>query len=145
MLTIDALVDALTLERVSDDRYRAGNVESGHGVIFGGQLLAQSVVAGRLTEPGKDVKTVHTIFARGGSPDAPLEIVVDRMHSGRAMASCTVTMSQGERLSRRSQVLLSADEPDFIRHYDDAPPVLGTRRQYRHERGVACVAGSRRP
>jgi acyl-CoA thioesterase len=125
VLTIDALVDALTLERVSDDRYRAGNVESGHGLIFGGQLLAQSVVAGRLTEPGKDVKTVHTIFARGGSPDAPLEIVVDRMHSGRAMASCTVTMSQGERMCARSQVLLSADEPDFIRHCDDAPPVLG--------------------
>ncbi len=43
------------------------------------------------------------------------------MHAGRAMASCTVTISQGDRLCARSLVLLSADEPDFIRHADAAP------------------------
>lgn len=121
MLTIDEFVRALALEPAGDDRYRAVNVDTGHGVIFGGQLLAQSVMAGLAGEPGKSVKTVHTIFARGGAPDAPVEIAVDRMHSGRAMASCSVTISQGERLCARSQVLLSADEPDFIRHADAAP------------------------
>src|SRR3954468_6967157 len=125
MLTIDAFVEALTLESIGDDRYRAGNVDAGHGVLYGGQLLAQSVIAGLMSEPDKAVKTVHTIFARSGSPEAPVEIVVDRMHSGRAMASCTVTISQGERLCARSQVLLSADEPDFIRHADGAPPTAG--------------------
>ena len=129
MLTIDAFVDALTLEPVGDDRFRAGNVNTGHGVIFGGQLLAQSVVAARTAEPDKLVKTVHTAFARAGSPDAPVEITVDRMHSGRAMASCTVTIAQGDRLCARSQVLLSADETDFIRHADTAPstPRAGRR------------------
>ena len=121
MLTIDAFVEALTLESIGDDRYRAGNVDAGHGVLYGGQLLAQSVIAGLMSEPDKAVKTVHTIFARSGSPDAPVEIVVDRMHSGRAMASCTVTISQGERLCARSQVLLSADEPNFIHHADAMP------------------------
>ena len=58
----------------------------------------------------------------GGSPDAPVEIAVDRMHAGRAFASSTVTISQGERLCTRSLVLLTADEPDFIRHADPAPP-----------------------
>ncbi len=108
MLTIESLVASLTLEPAGDGRYRAGNVDAGHGVIFGGQLLAQSVIAGLLDEPDKRVKTVHTIFARSGSPDAPVEIVVDKMHSGRAMASCTVTISQGDRLCARSLVLLSA-------------------------------------
>jgi len=121
VLTIDSFVEALTLEPAGEDQYRAGNVDAGHGVLYGGQLLAQSVVAGLVSEPGKAVKTVHTIFARSGSPDVPVEIGVDRMHSGRAMASCTVTISQGERLCARSLVLLSADEPDFIRHADAAP------------------------
>jgi acyl-CoA thioesterase len=125
MLTIDALVGALTLEPVGHDRYRGANVDTAAGVIFGGQLLAQSVVAGLATEPGKAVKTVHTVFARSGSADAPLDISVDRMHSGRAMASCSVTISQGDRLCARSQVLLSVDEPDFIRHADLAPQTLG--------------------
>ena len=50
-----------------------------------------------------------------------MEITVDPMHAGRAMASCSVTISQGDRLCARSLVLLSADEPDFIRHADAAP------------------------
>jgi acyl-CoA thioesterase II len=40
------------------------------------------------------------------------------MHSGRSVASSTVTISQGDRLCTRSLVLLSADEPDVIRHAD---------------------------
>jgi acyl-CoA thioesterase len=123
--TIENLLGALALQPDGEDRYRAPNVDAGHGVLFGGQLLAQSVMAGLAGEPDKSVKTVHTVFARSGSPDAPVEIVVDRMHSGRAMASCTVTISQGERLCARSQVLLSADEPDLIRHADSAPAVPG--------------------
>jgi acyl-CoA thioesterase II len=130
VLAIDGLVGALDLEPAGADRYRAGNADAGHGVIFGGQLLAQSVVAGLAGHDGKRVKTVHTVFARGGRPDAPVEIAVDRMHSGRAFASSTVTISQGDRLCARSLVLLSADEPDFIRHADAAPaapsPEAGT-------------------
>src|SRR4051794_5874477 len=121
MYTIEGLLGALQLEPDGGDRYRAANVDAGHGVLFGGQLLAQSVMAGLAGEPDKTVKTVHTVFARSGSPDAPVEIVVERMHSGRAMASCTVTISQGARLCARSQVLLSADEPDLIRHADPSP------------------------
>jgi acyl-CoA thioesterase len=121
VLSIDGLVGALSLERVGPDRYRAGNTAAGHGVIFGGQLLAQTIVAGLAGHDGRSVKTVHTIFARSGRPDAPVEIAVDRMHAGRAFASSTVTISQGERLCARSLVLLSADEPDFVRHADPAP------------------------
>jgi acyl-CoA thioesterase-2 len=122
VVTIDDLVRALTLEPTGPDRYRAPNAESGHGVVFGGQLLAQSVIAALAGHEGKAVKTIHTVFSRAGSPDAPVEITVDRMHSGRAFASSTVTISQGDRLCTRSLVLLSADEPDFIRHADPAPP-----------------------
>lgn len=125
MLTIDDLLGALRLEQVGDDRYTAANADAGHGVIFGGQLLAQSIVAGLAGHGDKRVKTVHTVFARGGRPDAPVEIDVDRMHAGRAFASSTVTVRQGDRLCTRSLVLLTADEPDFIRHADPAPAVPG--------------------
>lgn len=125
MPTIDDLVGALALEPAGPDRYRAGNADAGHGVIFGGQLLAQSVVAGLAGQDGKRVKTVHTVFARSGRPDAPVEIAVDRMHAGRAFASSTVTITQGERLCTRSLVLLTADEPDFIRHADPLPATPG--------------------
>ena len=125
MLTLDSLLGALTLEPMGPDRYRARNADTGHAVVFGGQLLGQSIIAGLAGNEGKRVKTIHTVFARGGSPDAPLEISVDRMQAGRAFASSTVTIHQGDRLCTRSLVLLSADEPDFIAHADPAPAVSG--------------------
>jgi acyl-CoA thioesterase-2 len=121
------LVGMLALEPTGPDRYRAENLRSAHGVVFGGQLLAQTIAAGRTGHDGKAVKTVHTVFARSGLPDVPLEITVDRMHDGRAFASSTVTISQGDRLCTRSLVLLSAEEPDFIRHADDAPALVAPR------------------
>jgi len=118
MPTIDAFLEALTLEPAGEDRYRAINLPSAHGVVFGGQLLAQSIVAGLAGQEGKAVKTIHTVFARGASHDAPLEIAVDRMHAGRSVASSTVTISQGEQICTRSLILLSAVEGDVIRHAD---------------------------
>ncbi len=115
---------ALDLEPAGEGRFRAANVAAGvGGVVFGGQLLAQTIVAAATVDPAKELKTVHTIFARGASPDRPLEIDVEAMHVGRALASAAVTVRQGERLCTRSLCLLSAVEPDLIRHAEGAPPV----------------------
>lgn len=121
MVATAAVLGALELEPVGPNRYRGGHAEVGHGVVFGGQLLGQSLVAAAAGHEGKLPKTVHTLFARGASPDAPLDIAVDPVHSGRAFASSTVTISQGDRVCTRSLVLLTADEPDFIRHADASP------------------------
>jgi acyl-CoA thioesterase-2 len=116
------LLEVLDLEPVGEGRFRGQNFSDGPGgVVFGGQLLAQAIVAGASIDPSKEVKTVHTIFARGGDPSKPLDIEVEAMHTGRALASATVTIRQGERLCTRSLVLLSAVEPDLIRHAVDAP------------------------
>jgi acyl-CoA thioesterase-2 len=125
VVAIESLLRSFTLEPTGPDAYRAETTDGGYGVVFGGQLLGQSIVAGLTGQDGKAVKTVHTLFARGASPEAPVAIKVDRMHAGRAFASSTVTISQGDRLCTRSLVLLSADEPDFIRHADPPPPVPG--------------------
>ncbi len=131
MFTVQDIADSLVLEPLGPDRYRATNVAVGHNVVFGGQLLAQSMAAAATDHADKTVKTLHTTFARAASPDGPVEITVDRMHVGRALASSTVTISQGDRLCTRSIVLLTAEEPDLIRHADqpsapsspeDAPP-----------------------
>jgi acyl-CoA thioesterase-2 len=117
-LTIDALVDAFTLEPAGQAGYRAGSLAAFPGTVFGGQLLGQSIVAARAGHEGMAVKTVHTVFARGARPDTPLDITVDPMHAGRTFASDTVTISQGDRLCARSIVLLHAGEDDLIRHAD---------------------------
>jgi len=123
---LDELLAVLELEPAGEGRFRAQNFSAGPGgVVFGGQLLAQTIVAGATVDPTKDVRSVHTIFARGGSLDHPLDIEVEPMHVGRAMGSATVTVRQGDRLCTRSLVLLSAAEPDLIRHEAAAPEVAG--------------------
>ncbi len=129
MTDVSDLVKVLDLEPVGADgagHFRAQNFVSGAGgVVFGGQLLAQSIVAASTVDPTKEVKSIHTVFARGGAPDVPLEIDVEAMHVGRALASATVTTRQGDRLCTRSLVLLSAVEPDLIRH-GSTPPDVGS-------------------
>jgi acyl-CoA thioesterase II len=118
MFTIDEFLTALALESVGTDTYRGVNLQTAHGVVFGGQLLAQAVIAGSIGQEDKHVKTIHTVFSRGAALDLPLDIDVDRMHAGRSMASSMVTIRQGDRLCTRSLVLLSGDEADVIRHAD---------------------------
>jgi acyl-CoA thioesterase II len=123
---LSELLGVLDLEQVGEGRFRAQNFADGPGgVVFGGQLLAQSIVAAATVDPSKEVKSIHTVFARGGAMDQPLDIEVDAMHTGRALASATVTVRQGERLCTRSLVLLSAVEPDLIRHGVETPQVAG--------------------
>jgi acyl-CoA thioesterase II len=119
------LLEVLDLEMTAPGRFRAQNFAEGAGnVVFGGQLLAQSVVAASTVDQEKVLKSVHTVFARGADRDQPLDIEVEAMHVGRALASATVTIRQGERLCTRSLALLSAEEPDLIRH-GSAPPDTG--------------------
>jgi acyl-CoA thioesterase-2 len=119
MPTIDEMLDVLRLEPLGDDRYRGVSLASENNVVFGGQLLAQSIAAGLTGQDGKAVKTIHTVFARPATPDTPLDVTVERMHGGRSVASSTVTISQGDQICTRSLVLLSAAEDDVIRHADE--------------------------
>lgn len=123
MLELDDLLASLALEPAGEGRFTATNAASATNTVFGGQLLGQSIVAASHGQDDKRVKTIHTVFARAARPDAGLEIVVEPIHTGRSFASTTVTISQGDRLCVRSQVLLSADEPDVIRHEEPAPDV----------------------
>ena len=124
MPELDELLAVLDLDPTGDRSWTGASMDFGAGaVVFGGQLLAQTIVAAATVDPAKSVKSVHTVFARGASTDRPLEFAVDVMQQGRSFASATVTISQGERLCTRSLVLLHAPDPDLIRHQDAAPEV----------------------
>ena len=118
------LLAAFDLEATGPGTFTGSSIVFGGGsVVFGGQLLGQSMLAGATADPTKEIKSIHTIFARGASTDVPLEFDVDVMQSGRSFASAAVTARQGERLCTRSLVLLHAPDPDLIEHQPDAPAV----------------------
>ena len=122
--------DLLELEELRPGRYRAPSPESspeGRDVVFGGQILAQMIMASDRAGGGaKDVKSINAIFARAGTyTGEPIELEVESMQSGRTWASDTVTAWQGPRLLSRALVLMSIDDPDLIRHELAMPAVPG--------------------
>jgi acyl-CoA thioesterase len=117
----------LRLDPVGEGRYRVRNEgdPATRDVVFGGQLLGQTIMAASASCPGKRVRTLHTIFARAARVSAETQLAVERIHDGRSFASVNVTACQGDRLCARSLVLLDAPDPDLIRHAAPAPRVDG--------------------
>jgi acyl-CoA thioesterase II len=108
----------LLLDRVSESTFRveADGERAAKGyVLFGGQILAQMIMAGS-ADSDKVVQSLQVVFARAGSYEQPIEYVVEAMHHGRSFASTTVTCRQGDRLLARGLLLLSSPDHDLIRH-----------------------------
>ena len=116
------LPEILRSEQLDERRFRFGCIDAeGRDVVFGGQLLAQMIMASAGLAPGKEVQTIHAVFARAGTITQPIDIEVASIHSGRSFASDTVTVWQGDRLCARAQVLLHAPDPDLIRSEPPMP------------------------
>lgn len=126
-MTIDtsALPPMLQLEEVGEHLFEGKPEHEGsdvvRNVVFGGQILAQMIVAAHLDRNAdrrddKEVKSIHAVFARPGDYSEPIRYEVERMHDGRTLGSDTVTFSQGGRIMSRALILWSKDEPDLIRH-----------------------------
>jgi acyl-CoA thioesterase len=124
---VDELAEAFALEPAGEGRWRARSLaEVGEGnVVFGGQLAAQMLIAGASADPAKTVKSLQVIFGRAAIRTEMMELEVEAMHGGRSFASATVSAFQGGRLCSRALVLLSAEEPDVIRHAAPMPAVDG--------------------
>jgi acyl-CoA thioesterase len=121
-----SLLQTLDLERIDEHRYSAVSVAGQYrAVVFGGQLLGQMMIAAAHSVPDKRVRSIQAVFARPGRLDAPLDIVVDPLADGRALASATVSVSQGERALCRALVLLDAGDADVVRHQRTPAPVAG--------------------
>lgn len=121
MNEITDLIRTLDLVRVSDNKYRAEGRGTAGGVVFGGQLMAQAISAAKHIDPGKVVKSVQTVFARGALSDQGVDIDIEVMSNGRSFSSGVVTFGQNGRICARSTVLMNTAEPDLIRHEEEMP------------------------
>ncbi len=118
---------AFELTATGENRFVAGNIgdPSLRDVVYGGQLLAQMILASDRVGADKDVASIHTIFARSARVSTPVEIDVDVIHDGRTMGSHAVTVHQGDRVCAQGLILRRLDASDLIRHQPEMPDVAG--------------------
>ena len=95
--SLDAVLRALALEPLGDDRFRAVSEPGRIDRLFGGQTLAQALVAASDTVDGKDPHSLHAYFVQAGVPGEPVELAVDRVRDGRSMATRQISVLQGSR------------------------------------------------
>ncbi|MFF0546445.1 acyl-CoA thioesterase [Nocardia thailandica] len=115
------LLDALDLDEAGPGRFRARNVTSTLPTTLGSQTLAQAVIAAERTVPHMAVQSLHGVFPRGGYAERGVEVDVEVVQSGRALATAQVSFRQDGREHARVLAMLSVEEPDFLDHHA-APP-----------------------
>jgi acyl-CoA thioesterase-2 len=121
MTALDDLVGLLDLEPLEVNLFRGASLDSRHFRIFGGEVLAQALVAaGRTVEPERVVHSMHAYFLRPGDPRVPVVYEVDRIREGRSFTTRRVVAIQhGEAIFNLATSFHVAEEgPE---HHDGVP------------------------
>lgn len=82
METPEVLTETLALERIEVNLFRGVSPEDGPGRIFGGQVIAQSLLAAYETVEDRVCHSLHCYFIRPGDPRIPILFEVDRSRDG---------------------------------------------------------------
>lgn len=70
------------------DTFTGTNLPMPHGRVYGGQVLAQALLAASATlEPDRLPHSVHGYFLRPGDVSRPITFAVERLHDGRSFAT----------------------------------------------------------
>lgn len=90
------LIHALELEVVDDaaDTFEGPSQWMPHGRVFGGQVLAQSLIAAQKTIDDRPVHSMHGYFLRAGDINLPIRFSVDRLRDGRSFSTRRVQAFQ---------------------------------------------------
>jgi len=108
---LHALLEALDLARRDDDCYEGTSVERARPRMFGGELLAQTLVAAARTAPGRACHSLHVRFLGPGNPASPIEYRVRRVRDGRRFAQRQVSAWQGGREVLLATASFTAEAP----------------------------------
>lgn len=122
----EQFLDILRLAGTENPDVFAGRHPAKVGVhTFGGQILAQAIVAAGATLPetgaALPLHAAHTHFVELGTVTEDLTYRVARLRDGRTAANRQVTVEQGGRILAVMTLAYQADAPAPLEHADTAP------------------------
>lgn len=95
---VDAVLRALDLSPDADqaDTFEGVSLPQPQGRVFGGQVLAQALLAaGRTVPEGRLPHSMHGYFLRPGDDAAPIGFAVERLRDGRSFSARRTHALQG--------------------------------------------------
>ena len=128
-VSFDNLRSCLALEQVAPDAYVADNLALDYHRVFGGQILAQTLLAATsAATEGKEVKSLTQLFPREGHAGAPMRYAVTKHQEGRTFASTGVVATQPDDAGRdktMSVATVSLHTPEEGSLRQDGAPEVG--------------------
>ncbi len=110
--------------RTSEDIFTGPSQWMPLGRVFGGQVLAQSLVAAQRTIDGdRFVHSMHGYFLRPGDAEKPITFSVDRIHDGRSFSTRRTQAYQGG-VPILSMIASFQDDDEGLDHQEPAPTGL---------------------
>jgi acyl-CoA thioesterase II len=121
--TLEELLALVDLEPLEHNIYRGQNRDIGTGRVFGGQVLAQALVAARRTvdEP-REAHSLHGYFILPGDLNAPIVYFVERLRDGGSFTTRRVTAIQHGRAIFNLSASFQGEE-EGLSHQLRAPQV----------------------
>jgi acyl-CoA thioesterase-2 len=122
--SIEELLKLMRLEPLEVNLFRGASRDIGTPRVFGGQVLAQAVLAAGATVEGRLIHSLHAYFLRAGDPEAPIVYNVDRSRDGRSFTARRVVAIQHGRPIFTLAASFQLEQQGF-EHQFDMPGVPG--------------------
>lgn len=121
---VSELLDLMTLEPLEVNLFRGDSRDIGTPRVFGGQVLAQALLAASQTVEDRMVHSLHAYFLRAGDPDAPIVYNVDRSRDGRSFTARRVVAIQHGRQIFTLAASFQVPQPGVEHQFEmpDVPP-----------------------
>ena len=114
----------LDLEPIEVNLFRGRSPQEDRQRVFGGQVLAQALVAAGRTVEDRAAHSFHSYFLRPGDPSVPILYEVDRIRDGKSFTTRRVVAIQKGRAILSMSASFHVNEQGF-EHQSTMPDVKG--------------------
>jgi len=101
------------------------NLDIGYHRIFGGQILAQMIVAAAAASPEKSVKSISVLFPREGDTSKRMDYGVTKLQDGRTFGTTSIVATQDDKVISAATVSMHSAEESAL-HRSDPMPAVGS-------------------
>lgn len=117
------LLAMLDLKPIEPNLFRGDSPDPGLNPVFGGQLIAQSMVAASRTVEGRIAHSLHAYFIKPGDPKEPINYKVEALRDSKSYSTRRVTAIQHGNTIFSTIVSFHAGEQSAFDHQDTMPEV----------------------
>ena len=115
-MDVSGFLALMDLEPAGPDRWLAHSPDNGWKRVFGGQVLAQGLIAAERSVEGRAAHSLHAYFILSGDPAEPIELVVERVRDGGSFSVRRVVARQRGETMFVMSVSFQIEEKGALNH-----------------------------